>query len=611
MIKKIISSVVISALSISILASCSQQAVVEMPDFAENVKVEVQAPVDGNQKYLAYEIDFVSDKEYDDPVYTVNMDVIFTNTETGTTLKVPAFWNGGTAWKVRYALTELGIWTWETVCTDETNVGLHGLSGEVKCVDYVGDLDIYKHGFIKAEDGKRYFMYADGTPFYYLADTHFTLPMENIDGINPFCDYERVLITQETADKYGITSMFKYIMDYRAKQGFTVIQSQQLAIYNGVSGNSWLGDAEGTIFTHGVNDMILDKFQELDRYFAYIAEKGLVHTHTQFAYPEELIEIYLAGGISEEAIDILCRYWVARYSAYPVLWATAQEGDNDYYEYNGCTPETNPWKIVLESIAKYDPYDHPSTCHMENVSNTTTENSVFDDLEPYSWYAIQYTPNLENQKTEDINMLKGFYEKSIPVVNYEGSYDHYWAGPTKARAQGWLAYLNGDFGYGYGVQPIWSLFWGGSDSKNANDDEIDTFSLNLNWFEGLYLEGGEQMVYMKNLLTQYEWWNLVPCFDGNEYFRPKKTAVLGYNSGSCMATVNNELYIGYFYSSKSISTVLGTLTGMKNGNYEVYWMDCETGIYWESEIVTVTDGTYDVYKPSTSDCILVARLISE
>jgi hypothetical protein len=48
------------------------------------------------------------------------------------------------------------------------------------------------------------------------------------------------------------------------------------------------------------------------------------------------------------------------------MWVTAQEGDADHYGYNGCTPETNPWPIVMESIAKYDPYDHPSTCHMEN-----------------------------------------------------------------------------------------------------------------------------------------------------------------------------------------------------------------------------------------------------
>ncbi|MBE6653508.1 MAG: DUF4038 domain-containing protein [Ruminococcaceae bacterium] len=609
---RLLCSILLTLLAVSLLAACTEKD----PDTADTAltSAEETKPSDPDEnlpileQWVAGEMEFTSQTTYEDPLYDAALDVVFTNAETGTTFTMPAFWDGGTSWKVRYALTELGKWTWSTICTDETNTGLHGQSGVIRCVAYGGELDIYKHGFIKTEAGTRYFMYADGTPFFYLGDTHFTLPLESIDGINPEGCVDYIKISQETADEYGITSMFRYIMDYRAEQGYTVIQSQQLGYYMGVSGNSWMGDAEGTIFTHGVSDMILAKFRELDRYFAYIAEKGFVHAHTQFSYPEELIELYLAGGIDQATIDTLCRYWVARYAAYPVMWTTAQEGDKDHYGFNGCTPETNPWSMVMESIAKYDPYDHPSSCHMENSSVTAFDDFIFDDLESHSWYAAQYNMNITD--TPNWDMLEEFWNKSDakPVVNYEGQYDHFWCNTAKARAQGWMAFLNGQVGYGYGSQPIWSIFWGGNESNTVNSDERGEFSIALTWLEGLHSEAGQQMVYMKDFLEDYEWWKLVPNFQvtSDTYFT--RASDQRYS----VATVENKLFIGYFYGEITRNKPLGTLQKMENADYEVVWMNCVTGERTEPIVVTITDGTYQIpKKPTSDDWVVAVKLIED
>lgn len=609
--------ILLTLLAVSLLAACTKKGPDTSNTDPDTTTASAEEDPDANlptlEQWVAGEMAFTSLTAYQDPLYDAEMDVVFTNTETGTTFTMPAFWDGGTTWRVRYALTELGKWTWSTTCTDEANTGLHGQSGKLLCVAYGGELDIYKHGFIKTEAGTRYFMYADGTPFFYLGDTHWTLPLESIDGINPEGLPEYISISQETAEQYGITSMFKHIMDYRAEQGFTVIQSQQLGIYTGVSGNSWLGDAEGTIFTHGVNDMILDKFQELDRYFAYIAEKGLVHAHAQFSYPEELIEIYLEGGIDEATIDTLCRYWVARYAAYPVMWTTAQEGDNSYYDYNGCTPETNPWTLVMGSIAKYDPYDHPSSCHAETSSATPFDEFIFDDLESHSWYALQYNNSIAPNTVLDWAMMEEFWNKadSKPIVNYEGPYDHFWCGTTKARNQGWVAFLNGQVGYGYGSQPIWSLFWAGDDPNATKSDERDMYSLGINWVEGLYSEASAQLSYMKSFLERYEWWNLTPCFEASSD-NPNAYFVTTEKSYS-VSTLGNKLYIGYFYAERTRNNnPCGTFQNMKNADYEVIWMNCATGEYTQPVIVTVTDGTYTVpKKPTKDDWVISVRLIDE
>lgn len=549
------------------------------------------------QQWLSYEIDFVSDTDYEDPVYTVDMDVVFTNNTTKSSFTIPAFWDGDTTWTVRFVLPETGDWSYETLCSDESNTGLQGQTGSLTCNPYSGDLDIYKHGFVKTEEGTRYFMYDDGTPFFYLADTHWTLPIEEIDGIGD--------ISQEIADMYGITSQFKYIMDFRTEQGYTVIQSQQLGWYTGITGNSWMGDVSGSIFNYGVNDAMLEKFQQLDEYFAYIAEKGLVHSHTQFAYPEELIETYMDGYISEEQIDKLCRYWVARYSAYPVIWATAQEGDDDYYAYYGCTSENNPWLLVMNDIAAYDPYDHPSTCHQENTNNTRVKTSVFGTHESHDFYAAQYSSELSNNAQLDWTMLKEYYDNpgSKPVVNYEARYDHFWAGTFCTRAQGWVAYLNGNAGFGYGVQPIWSIVWAAYGEQTTSNDEVEKYERGIDWVEGLYSDAGRQLSYMKDFLTQYEWWNLVPSFNESEYYYT-------FNKGYSVATIENKLYIGYFYSTKDTAGSFGTFTGMENADYEYYWFNCQTGERTETQTVTITNNSLDVpAKPDSGDWALAMELV--
>ena len=558
------------------------------------------------EQWVAAEIKLTSGKDYGDPVYDVNVDCIFKNTETGTSYTVPAFWDGRRSFVVRYALTEIGDWTWETVCSDNENDGLHGKTGAVSCVEYSGDLDIYKHGFLKSSENNRYFTYADGTPFFYLGDTHWTLPLEDYDGYGK--------ISAEEAEKNGITSMFRYIMDYRAEQGFTVIQTQPLGYYEGITGNSWFGDKNGDIFTYGVNSAMLKKFQQYDKYFKYIAEKGLVNANSQLSYPEELIEEYLKEdtALTDVRLEALCRYWVARYSAYPVMWTTTQEGDNDYYGYGGCTPENNPWIKVFEYVQKYDPYDHPASCHQENTGNTKVDESVFNTLDGYSFYAMQYVSDTASGTDFGFSTIKIYYntEKRFPIVNFEAHYENYWASPYGARAQAWATYLNGICGFGYGTQPLWSISWGEAGTNDYND-EGEIFHRNQNWLEGLTSPCGASLGNLRKFLERYEWWNLVPCFAGNEYYSPELSDGEKATNYS-FATVWNKLYIGYLYDTRSGNIFSGKLKGMENGTYLIKWFSPTRGEFDESLTVTaeITDGEYIVpAKPDGDDWAVVAEFI--
>lgn len=144
----------------------------------------------------------------------------FTNRSTGTTLTLPGFWYGGRTFTVRFAPTEPGEWTYRTICPADPS--LDARCGTVTADPYSGDLAVYRHGFVTT-NGSKHFVYADGTPFFYLGDTHWNMYAEEFDGPGPH------------AGDTGAESHFRYIVDRRAEQGFTVYQSEPIGTGTGYS----------------------------------------------------------------------------------------------------------------------------------------------------------------------------------------------------------------------------------------------------------------------------------------------------------------------------------------------------------------------------------------
>ncbi|MFA6397199.1 MAG: DUF5060 domain-containing protein, partial [Sulfurimonas sp.] len=369
----------------------SEEKPIEIPERNEPVQ------------WMVTELTFTSSKTYVSSFDEVDLDVIFIH-NSGAALKIPAFWDNGNTWKVRFAPTLAGNWTYKTVCSDTLNTGLNNITGDLTCSEYKGDLDIYKHGFIKTSVETRYFIYDDGTPFFYLGDTQWNLPANSFTN-------------------------FKTIIDKRIEQGFTVCQSEPIGAKYDLSDGLTDGDFLG--------------FNDLDKRFKYIADKGLVHANSQLFFASELG--FNRAKYSDFYLEKLCRYWVARFSAYPVMWTTAQESDNDFYhgrlnaagsdENPYFDSSTNPWKLVANYVYKYDAYKHPQTAQMEYVSYTSASNSSFKDLPGHSWYAVQWAPTKNGQL--DFNTPKDFLNngQGKPAPNYEGLYDHLWTLEFGARMQ--------------------------------------------------------------------------------------------------------------------------------------------------------------------------------
>ncbi len=507
-------------------------------------------------QWQVIEMNFTSDKTYQDAFNDVDLDVIFTHKD-GTQLKMPAFWNGGNTWTVRFAPTLTGVWSYKTVCTDEDNSGLHNQTGDFLCKKYEGSLDIYKWGFIKTIPGKRYFTYNNGSPFFYIGDMHANLPAIDLDD-------------------------FKTIIDKRVEQGFTVIQSEPLEA--------------GYDLSDGVTEDDMVHFRNLDDRFKYLAEKGLVHANSQFFFVSTLN--WAGSKYPDSYLEKLSRYWVARYSAYPVMWTTAQECDNDFY--NEFDINTNPWKKVATYIHKYDPYNHPLTAHMEYVSYTDASNSSFRDVPGHSWWAVQWSARKNGQLNFEIPEDFRAHGQFKVTILYEGSFDYLWTNHFGARMQGWTAFLNGMYGYGYGAADIWlynSTY--NMDVPTTRDGITITVEMkHTKWPESLEFETAYQMGYMKDFLTKNQWWELAPRFNDSRWFEPD-------NSYYSIASKGSDIYMIYFYNPDRKT---GRVKNLENAAYTVEWFNPRTGKVEESKTVTINDGRYIIGdKPDIYDWVLTMK----
>ncbi len=548
------------------------------------------------ETWVCTELTFQSLKEYNNgKQFEVVMDAVFTNRTTGTTLTIPAFWDGGNIFKVRFAPTEKGIWDFKTIC--ESDDSLHDFSGTVGANPYSGELDIYKHGFVTVEAGKKYFVYADGTPFFYLGDTHWNMFGEEFDSAGPY------------AGDLQTDSHFKYIVDKRVEQGYTVYQSQP-------------GDTPYSVES-GFNEKDIEGFKEADKYFQYIAEKGLVHANSQFFFTSTMTRIL---GRKTEYIENLSRYWVARFGAYPVMWTLAQEMDNDFLVENNNNNDwdytNNPWVQVAEYINKYDAYNHPLTGHQENAKRTTINGmaagydptvasdnngvSLFATKEAsekagHNWWGAQWQPSLDGKlQLGDFGVAKEYWMSEKPAVMYESRYDRLWTMEFGARAQGWIAYLNGMYGYGYGAQDIWAY-----DNDFLKDtswsDGVETVTVEdhqMRWSESIELPSGYQVGYMRQFFEKLEWHKLVPTFNSETYFKPNK---LETNLYAC-ATDENNVYVVYFYSKHMRTGTIQRLDA--NATYTATWYNPRTNEY--TKIEEFEGEYYEVpLRPDREDWVLL------
>lgn len=509
------------------------------------------------QNWTVTEIALTSTRSYPNPFLDVEVTATFIG-PSGQVLTRPAYWDGGSTWRVRFAPTALGTWKYFIESSDSRNTGLLK-AGVLKSVAYTGDDEIYQRGFLTT--GAASLDYADGTPFFWLGDTHWFFDRKEAWG--PVGEYD---------------SQFKAIVDKRVDQDFTVYQS----VIFGDEARYWAEGQEGVT----INPQYFSA--ELDRKMAYIAQSGLVNAFG--------VGFHANVDDFELGEQRLAQYIVARYGAYPMVWMTAGEGAG--YDVGMREARIDGWRSVAQAIHEVDSYDHPQTAH----SPAVTEKATFG------------LPNFyEGEGWFDFEMLQGGHQKFVPAgdydfyaqqyglpfleseANYEQIYDGY-ATDTIVRQTAYRSIQAGGFGYGYGAHGIWN-------ATRDDSDTVDDYGYgHRNWDEALDFVGADQMTH---LIAFYRSIPLEDMGYRTDAATWAGTFVQGVSEPVLRADDAANTVTVYFTAGTSS---VGSLTQLADAGYTARWFDPRTGASTPLGAVVPTAGAWAVpEKPTAEDWLLVVQ----
>jgi hypothetical protein len=432
------------------------------------------------------ELSFQSSAAYSDPFNEVSLTAVFTD-ENGRETTVPGFWAGEGVWKIRFASPNTGVYSYRTSCSDASNAGLHGQTGQIQIIPYEGDNPLYKHGPLRQSKNRKYLEHLDGSPFLWLGDTWWMALTKRLKWPEDFQEMIRD----------------------RVAKGFSVIQIVA-GLYPDMDPFDERGaNNAGFPWDRNFQSINPDYFNEADHKLIALAEAGLVPCivgcwgfFLEFA--------------GEEVIRKHWDYLLARYGALPAVWCMAGEATMPFYTHPAFgnpekTKEYNAklrrgWTEMTRYVKSRDPFARPVTIHPTQYGREMVEDAELLDLEMLqtghsSFYSIANTVKMVQ---ESVNK-----EPRMPVINSEVCYEGICGSSYQdvQRILFWSCMLSGVCGHTYGANGIWQV--------NAPDQPYGPSPHGASWGstpwnEACRLPGSHQVGLGKKLLERFRWWEFEP-----------------------------------------------------------------------------------------------------
>lgn len=311
----------------------------------------IGTPASTATTFRVYELAFSADVPGSNPYLNgPSLTAIFTGTSgaaSGKVLTIKGFWDGDNVWRVRFAPTAQGDWSWTTSSND---AGMNGFSGSLTVIGPTPEelaASVLYRGFLQRDDHA--WKLSDGTPFLAVGDTQWSFAEENT------------------------TAEWQQWMNARQAQKF----------------NTFLGCIWLAIYTRsGVPDAFPGKnpqtetpnmayFQRLDQMVQYANDRGIMMGLTIGGFPDNSNWWVKFGTLDRNSRWF--RYCVARYTAYNVRWCLYGEVN----ERN--TPWGSTWQQQVAHDAQLvrdeDPYDHPIGSHHTSVDTSSASSPNIDYIE--------------------------------------------------------------------------------------------------------------------------------------------------------------------------------------------------------------------------------------
>ncbi|MBN1343522.1 MAG: DUF4038 domain-containing protein [Phycisphaerae bacterium] len=431
------------------------------------------------QRNRVTEIHFRSTGSHSDPYNDVALDVLFRGAD-GDSIRVPAYWAGDDLWCVRFAADRPGCYEYASVCSRESDFGLHGQTGAVTVEHYAGGNPLYRRGRLRVADDQRHFEHADGTPFFWIGDTWWMGLTDRVDW----------------------PSGFKMLAADRAAKGFSVIQIIAGPLPDMDAWDPRGRNEAGFPFREGFGGVNPAYFDHADLKIGHLVHAGLVPCIVGMWG-------YYLPQIGVERIKRFWRYLVARYGAYPVVWCIAGEGKMPYYlsetREQDAAAQLQGWTEVTRYVRQIDPFGNLITIHPTQFGREQVEEPSllhFEMLQTGHGGYASIGPTAQSVMTSIER------EPRMPVivaeVNYEGILGGSWQ--DVQRLAFYTAVFNGTAGHTYGANGLWQA---STADRPYGPSPHGRCYTNTSWQEVMALPGSRQIGLAGEFMARFPWWQCV------------------------------------------------------------------------------------------------------
>jgi hypothetical protein len=412
-------------------------------------------------------------------------------------------------------------------------------------------------GSLRVSENGRFLQFADGRPFFYLADTGWEM-------------FHRA--SREDARTY---------LDTRAQQGFTVIQAVALAEKGGLdvptpAGHLPLVD-EDPARPAVVDGPDNDYWDDVDYMIDYANSKGM------------FVAIWVAWGsmvsdgpevLNSGNADDYGRFLGDRYKDKDVLFVLG--GDREAHEDDN-TPEV--WGALAAGIRETDTGKHLISFHPWGEESST-------DMWPNDDTVLDFNMIQGGHKDKPLEafaeQLSAVYamQPPVPVFDGEVNYEEHpinwdsdvgWHVASHARGAAYYQVFAGAFGHAYGDGAVHQFWEPGMDAPYEVRDA---------WYHALHHEGAGQMQHLKRLMLSRSFFDRIP-----------DQSFVAAGDGRATRAASGEWAMVYLHRGGSVSVDTSKLAG---STLAVTWFNPRTG---ESHPGEGTGSAFEA--PDDEDWVLI------
>ena len=428
----------------------------------------------------------------------------------------------------------------------------------------------YKEKKLKLSKDKSY-LELDNKPFFWLSDTWWM-------ALSGRLEFEE----------------FKKLAKIRKKQGFNVIQLVAGLFPDMDSFDKRGANRGGFAWQSNYKEINPAFFDEAEEKIKYLYELGF--------------QIALVGSwgyyLEKMGIDKIKEHWrylIARWGVYCSIYIAAGEATMPYYLSTKRESESKSlksgWSEVVKYIKEIDIFDNILTIHPIESSLYEVKDVNLIDINLLQASHVSY----ESVK-RGVKLLEDTSSRKLTIIdeiNYEGILRDNHDGVI--RLSFWKSILNGSKGFGYGANGIWQV---NRDHMPFGESPSGAAWGDISYNEAIEFKGAKDIAKSKEFLEDFEWWRLkrVNIIDSNDDIKEPT-----------VATIDNKIYIAYFYNPIAPWDKHYTFNLEPNSKYRYYYFCPNTYLKSKTkEFITNSSGKWEMQRPpSLDDWVLIIEIINK